>query len=150
MDELVFIKEKAVLGFRKWRWDDHNDLLYGISANIPWQPGINYSFGCTEHASPITGCHCGFNAYFERNDPVSSSLIHGAMAGSGRLEIHRTGFRSSEAQLLAVLDSFHSLGEKADIIVSRYGVPVFSDEKEYENFLDSLPVHSPEVFRSYS
>lgn len=150
MKELVFLKEKAILGFRAWRWDSQNNLLYGQAANLPWQPGVNYAFGCSNHASPALGCHCGFNAWYELEKAIAySNLKHviGAIAGSGSLQIHQHGFRSEQAQILAIYDVSDQLSLISKKITCRYRVPVFSAENDFLEFLDDKPVHSPEILR---
>ena len=129
-----------ILGFRKWRIDKRNGLLESAVSDIPWQPGLNHASGCSgSHTSPGPNCHCGFNGWYRMPDNKTSHYkgITGAFAGAGRVQMHKDGFRSSEAQILALLASRQSQADGLAGIADKYGIPVFTDEQEFYDFVTS-------------
>lgn len=94
----------AILGFRKWEVNERDSLLMSVTNNKSWQSGVNFSEGCHGHSPPGNDCHCGWNAYYtlEKSEKSYSGVL-GAILGAGSTELHEDGFRSSEAQIIALL-----------------------------------------------
>lgn len=137
----VPVFDQPIIGFRKWNIDENNGLLMSCTNNIPWQPGINYASGCSgSHASPGSGCHCGFNAWFTPADNHSSGYhgVVGAIAAAGKVELHPTGFRSSEAQVIALHIDKGYRKDIAEKISQRYRIPVFDKEDDFLDFVKSF------------
>lgn len=140
--------KKPLLGFRYWTLDLNNKVLLSVTSDVPWQPGVNYAAGCSNHSSPGLNCACGFNAWYDLSsinnlhyDYGGKGAVAGAIAGTGTMAIHPTGFRSSEAQVLALLSSEKTNDDQRDLIkeiAKRYSVPVFKDKNELLLFLENL------------
>lgn len=172
---------RPVLGFREWVTKDGE--LHPINDNgSAWEPGRNIaacwqggkSSPCPTPKSEITrlfggGCHCGFNAWFEKEEILQSHIayedsISGAIAGVGKLEIHRRGFRAEQAQILGLVYPKGCLAKpkrfawienrrlkkkrkRIDVLAKKYEVPVFdSIEALYDFAKDyATPVRSSDV-----
>jgi len=149
----------AALGYRVWNID--RKVLDPINQRFPsWRSDANLAY-CQRHPhlAPATGCDCGFNAYHDLtsatkkfNGPIDGFLdddeymIIGAVAGRGQLEIHHHGFRSEQAQVLALYvpdnyDTSCSRYQRAcKKVAAKYGVPLFKDKKRLQAYLEELPV----------
>lgn len=139
--------KKPLLGFRCWEIDCNNKVLLASTKQIAWQTGVNYAAGCKGHSSPSESCHCGFNAYYDiesaKNSFYSSShAVIGAMAGNKKIMLHPTGFRSSEAQILALFyepkQYTKEMTQVIKEIASRYSIPLFTDISQFTAFLETL------------
>lgn len=152
MPYIILVKESsnnypgALLGFRRWSFDIANDLLVSCIDNIPWQPGLNHASGCS-HPSPGRNCHCGFNAWFSVRDAQNnysfSTTIVGAIAGAGTLELHASGFRAEQAQILALLVEKKQVSSLKKIS-EKYNIPIFTEEGEFLAF-----IHNQKVMLSF-
>ena len=137
----VPVFKQPIIGFRKWNIDTQNGLLTSCTSHIPWQPGINYASGCQgSHPSPGPNCHCGFNAWFTPADNSVSgySGVTGAIAAAGDVQLHPTGFRSSEAQVIALCIEGRYRKDLAEKISHRYKIPVFDREEDFIDFVNSI------------
>lgn len=152
---------KPILGFRAWRNDDGRNgtdhLLFPLTCffSPPWKPGVNISRchniaiaasldrDIPTHDSPAKNCHCGFNAFdhlpaayaYIQNNHFADNFTYGLIAGAGKIEIHDIGFRSEEAQILALLGNQNA----ADY----YKVPNFESKLDFfrnisNNYLNFL------------
>lgn len=135
-------KGRAVLGFRKWdlRYDKK---LKSCTNHSVWQPGINTA-KCHRynHLAPASGCHCGFNAWYSlrKANKNYNGIIIGAIAGAGRVELHYDGFRSSQAQIIALLVAPYRSATSlkfVEEIGDKYNVPVFENKKDFKRFVKS-------------
>lgn len=167
----IGMEKQAIIGYRRWSVDSEGNL-YPMTVRDAWKPGINRSFCWVKNPDsadltvPHDGglCHCGFNAFFELNKAVCSytapDSVIGAVAGAGKVQIHEEGFRSEEAQVIALcfvpgnsvikkyFDEFipgsfcvteesicgkrdHGLIQKA---ADKYGVPLFDSLEDMFRF----------------
>lgn len=142
---------------------EHQPLTSLTIAGGNWSPGINeavcnkyaqmnlverdfysdgfHAFEPRMHSSPGVDCHCGFNAFhsFEKldeSDYRNISEVIGTVAGAGRVQLHRDGWRSEYAQIIALYDpkTYEHHSEELEKLSHYYGVPVFdnvSDLNEY-------------------
>ena len=125
--------------------DPVNEVLISMRYQA-WHPGLNYAIGCA-HPSPGEGCHCGFNAYADMGEALNSEYntkgcLFGAIAGAGQARIHRDGFRTSEAQVLALFSEDESQYELNKKVAERYGVPLFDDKKRFEEYVARFEVET--------
>lgn len=129
----------ALLGFRNWKIDNTNNVLRSCAVNKEWSPGLNLGSCHKEHAAPDTDCDCGFNGYYKFKDADKSGYngIIGAFAGAGKMELHSVGFRSAEAQIIALYSKTTSSSKQA--IAKRYDVPLFSKKKAFLDYVGSRP-----------
>lgn len=129
-----------LIGFRRWLIDaDNRMLVSATSTEVAWQPQVNYARGCKGHSSPGKHCHCGFNAWFDFKDAEKNYRgVIGAIAGAGDIRLHKKGFRSSEAQILALL-SFNKISKKDSSLLKeisdRYQVPLFKNKEAFFEFI---------------
>ena len=130
--------KQPLLGFRKWRVGA-NKRLYPMTDNAPWSPGINYSFCQGDHDAPKKNCECGFYAWYNYEDNRKSSYdgVIGAIAGVGEAQFHKTGFRISEAQIIALYSERESDFERLKEIAKNYGIPFFNDSEEFLRYAES-------------
>lgn len=132
-----------------------------------WPLGEAHEAGCGNRANregpdggcrDFEGCVCGFYAWNEaeklgtagrKGHPNGSCfLVHGVIAGWGRVVLHERGFRCRNAKVVAVLDpgeiSFPEAGDPGRVhgayedLVKRSGVPTLS-RKELQD--PGLPEH---------
>jgi hypothetical protein len=97
-----------VIGYRQWRM--HDGELRSVHTWDPWAPGAMTAtcHGGTGHAEPppVNGCSCGFYARYAPFARTASTgdptLVAGAVALWGRLELHPHGIRGQHAQILAL------------------------------------------------
>lgn len=165
---MTYTRAKAALGFRSWNIaynKDRQEVLLPLfqGKDVAWKPGINRA-RCVKvldkkepHGKiPANDCDCGWHAFHE----IHSLLImyvntkfdvhwHGAIAGSGRVEIHSEGWRSEEAQLIALychINKYVSQEEKEvcreeiESVSKYYQVPVFENLKEFYDYIYSEKV----------
>ena len=147
-----------IFGYRKWFIPEGEiDYLRACVFDTPWNKGINiaechHDLPCSE--SPGKECHCGFNAWnnWEDNEESHYDGITGFVAGAGRVEVHPQGFRSSEAQILALFMSKKDYLRCGDKFCSYYGVPVFVNKIKFLKYCENLRngncVGLPEEFSS--
>lgn len=126
------------------RWDIQDSKLH-------WNPGANVAYCVSrkgkELGAPHIEHHCGLNAFFDLKEarnykrPADTNIL-GAIAGSGKTEIHRTGFRSEKAQILALL--IQTRGQdtiRTQSVADYYSVPVFYDKEDFVAYVSSLAPH---------
>lgn len=98
-------------------------------------------FSPVPHPAPHSKCHCGFNAFHKIEDVKRYGYgyghrrgicITGAIAASGKVEIHSNGFRAEKAVILALLDTAGI--ERISYIANYYKVPVFSELEDLDVF----------------
>lgn len=116
-----------------------------------WKPGINYSkchSNLTNHESPASNCHCGFNSFnnlkdaenYESFDFDFNRFVLGSIAGWGKLQLHETGWRSEFAKIIALLipnlkKSNLNIEPHIKRIAEFYRVPVF-ESSERDTFIE--------------
>lgn len=129
----------AALGFRAWGVRERS--LVSVTFSFEWQPGTTQASCEHGHPAPHPRCACGLYAYHELGPaihvPYGGLGMVGAIAACGNLEVHATGFRCAEAQILALLEPQAFLGRlmevsqrRAQLIARRYRVPLFADRNE--------------------
>lgn len=144
-----------------------NDVEFDFE-DIAWSQGSNSSFCLTEfqegrsYDSPHSSsqgytCHCGYNAFFNlpKAQIYAGSFIDhevyilGAIAGAGKTEIHRSGYRSEQAQILALLTPSDIKYESGvlDELAKTYRVPVFIEDKDLLEYTTSLAVSEIDDFK---
>lgn len=167
------MKESVLLGFRSWKIIEDrlyplkvsdNLILrsqYSDTTDIPltlqWNKGINKSLCVLANgedtdlfSSPHIDHDCGFNAFFEfsrSKEYLERGIIPypivGAIAGSGNMQIHPKGFRSEQAQILALLVNDIDLKDKLKVLLLKniskhYAVPIFLKEQAFLEYVHSL------------
>lgn len=141
------------LGFRAWGIDSGG--LTSLNRGYGWEREENLA-RCLPPARrlgrrakphplesvPAKGCSCGIFAYSELDmaeyyGRVAGGQILGAISGSGRIRVHRHGFRAQRARIIALLippwgligpaarERERSAAEAAD----RYRVPLFGSDE---------------------
>lgn len=135
-------KTKAILGFRKWDVDVYNQKLRSCTKYSVWRPGVNIAecYRYNHHLAPAPGCHCGFNAWYSlKKANKNYQGIVGAIAGAGRVELHYDGFRSSEAQIIALLlPPKTTISSKlVEKLADNYNLQVFENKKDFTRFVKS-------------
>lgn len=166
-----YMKE-PILGFRSWQLSDN--YLYPAAVRVwkefddealeptdleesglEWNKGINYSY-CIQDSEPWEGSphthhDCGFNAFFELEQAINNSfngqIVTGACAGAGRVELHETGFRAEQAQVLALLASDEKEFDVLKTVAKNYNVPLFKIREDFLDFAHSLSLWNQEEAR---
>lgn len=106
----------ALAGWRNWLVDEDSRLASTGFGRQTWPPGINEASCIYNHAhddiAPVDTCECGIYARFqldnysnEKQKADRRKTIPGLIAGRGRIQIHKDGFRSAEMQILALLNN---------------------------------------------
>ena len=114
---------ECVIGYREWRVDVDDQLCPISSAQLPWLPGANTAscdgrtpglrfewiehhgervlVPAPRHLAPHPQCECGLYSWrrplpdwYQR---PRCSLVLGAVASWGRLQVHHDGFRAERA-----------------------------------------------------
>ena len=159
----------SILGFRCWSVDSETNSLGPAAIKVDaeghkifWDRGSNTA-KCVHHPveniEPAVGDaphseddhHCGFNAWFDPHDARRYSLlysdsVYGAIAGSGKMCFHTKGFRSEQAQIIALYIPLSSASEEATILAAdAYGVPFFYSEKEFLCFAKQQASYMPSL-----
>lgn len=121
---------QAIIGYRVWMYA-HGELESIGMIGKRWLPGSNEASCVTneDHDSPVSDCMCGLYAFHSLKWALAEragregmfsvtfwpglsmgetidhrpKFIVGAVCGSGRVEIHRDGWRAERAQTLALL-----------------------------------------------
>jgi hypothetical protein len=109
---------EPVIGYREWVLI--GDEILSPLARTPWREAVMRAEclpscraarglwrGATEHAGPAPdpACVCGIYALFtppRRRGRERLALVHGAVALSGRIEVHRRGMRAELARIVAI------------------------------------------------
>ena len=139
--------EGYLLGYRRWVYK--RGSLRPLTFRKSWKPGINYA-SCEEcWKSPGATCDCGFNAFFSYEDAVDylsilskkKHQVTGAIAGAGETRVHSSGFRSAEAQIIALL--VPNGGDQKGL--DRYGVPVFDSEEKFLEYTEQFQTENKRV-----
>lgn len=73
------------------------------------------------------------------NAESNYSGVVGAIAGAGKIEVHADGFRSSEAQVLALLLTNKFDLKHYQVIAEKYNIKLFTNQ---ENFLEFAQTHA--------
>lgn len=105
--------------------------------------------------------HCGLNAYFDlevikehswnfkEKLPVRTTsdaeffgsylqkTVVGAIAGSGAIQIHQTGYRAEQAQVLALFVKETQAFDKFKRVADNYDIPIFTNEEKFVSFVCS-------------
>lgn len=94
-------------GFRSWRLTHNPEELESLFASRkPWTPGENIAEcnGIHEETVPAKKCGCGWNAWnsipyaLAYESSIEWSRVFGAIAGYGKIQIHRDGWRAEKAK----------------------------------------------------
>jgi len=109
---------EPVIGYREWVLI--GDEILSPLARTPWREAVMRAEclpscraarglwrGATHHPGPAPdpACVCGIYALFEpprRRGRERLALVHGAVALSGRIEVHRRGMRAELARIVAI------------------------------------------------
>lgn len=130
---------RAILGWREW--EVCNGELWPLFWNDspPWPADPMIPSRCErdqEHSPPVSGCGCGFHAWWEPEGLVGwrriggshkrLTRVAGAIAAAGRVELHADGFRAELAQIVCLVES-GSLADRAAQrdVAKRRGVKIF-------------------------
>lgn len=123
---------ECVVGYRAWRVDGQDRLWPISDRRRPWQPGINDArCNCSvqgaasfhgswpdgdrmlepqpEHEAPDADCTCGLCSWRRPRSGwaldhrlATGSMVCGAVASWGRLQVHGDGFRAEHACVVAL------------------------------------------------
>jgi len=143
---------KALLGYRAWLLSEGELHPLHSRAAPAWRPGENIAV-CTSigsalhpHQAPKHDCRCGFNVYHslgmaigeyqnwlgrwqaEKGGIPPVTLLLGAVAGKGKIEIHSDGFRCESAQILALFSPKcpdKQVPDDLDLVADHYGVALY-------------------------
>jgi len=151
----------AALGFRAWGVDGTS--LVGITYTFfEWQPEVSKASCQNGHKAPHAQCSCGFHAYHELGSALSLPLgrpgIVGAIAGRGQAQVHASGFRCAEAQVLALLEPEEQaepwMGRltwvsrrRAKQLARRYRVPLFASTGDLLAYCRQIACGIPSTLR---
>jgi hypothetical protein len=101
---------EAVIGYRQWRL--HDGALWSAYSDDRWQRGVNaarcHAVGAG-HAEGAPGheCSCGIHAWYrpcpQLAAPATSSLVSGAVALWGEIELHSSGMRAQYGMVVALV-----------------------------------------------
>lgn len=134
----------AALGFRCFKVSEN--LLYPLnggghrSCQHAWQPGANLAecgLGLA-HQAPGQDCGCGFHAYHATVLPSRVVLsepewVLAAVAGAGRLRVHKHGWRSQKVQILGLWGD-----QEIGSLAAAYQVPALATLRELREFASDL------------
>jgi glycine cleavage system H lipoate-binding protein len=123
---------EAVVGYRAWHVADDGLLRPWTFTALPWEPGVNRAVCARDHRHrpPVGDCMCGLYALTDPGDrrlDFRADQAVGAIAAWGDLEVHRTGFRASEACIVALTLPARVGVDRQDRLeraAARYGVPL--------------------------
>lgn len=145
---------QAPLGFRLWRMDCEGHL-HSAAVDSLWSEydKVHSSYCFYEyHDSPGSSCECGFNVFYtiprERVlNRTSPFAVWGAVLGAGDIRTHIHGFRSAEAQIIALYIPQNYLEDHPEdkrlykelvyLTGERYRVPVFETRREFLQFVET-------------
>lgn len=152
----------AALGYRFWFVAEEHLLS---ATNGLWEPGVNRAacWRSTGHPAPQGDCTCGLHAYHELSAPLrhtnsfarhwrpgdrDEAVMIGAVAGRGALEVHWSGWRAAEGQVLGLLATPVQIASGlAAEIAGRYRVPYFGQKAELEAHARRLAAPIDPAFR---
>ena len=114
----------AVIGFRQFRVLDSG--LWSTRADYQWGPGLHTArcLAKVPHDDPVPakGCTCGFYARYtpppRTASALTSELVAGAVALSGRIELHAHGMRAERASVVALALPFSRWGKRRRTIAA--------------------------------
>lgn len=142
------------LGYRSWVVDPGGSLqpLFGHPGFRSWQPGVNIAH-CGAYPGSTMIPHpkhdCGFNAFHglvrayeyrdslrklqNQNKKSKRTVLTGTIAGFGKIQVHKDGWRSSRARVIALLEEkrFPAISKK---VARDYSVPIFKRGEALEEF----------------
>lgn len=137
----------ALVGYRAWVLHGAGQLCSTMSL-LPWRGSVERAEcrleDVEEHEAPARKCSCGLYAfhYLEQAELWAASMCFtgggaaGLIAGRGRAEVHASGFRVAEAQIVALLRPDYRLGlrrrTQLERAAERYGVPLVGRERLHE------------------
>jgi hypothetical protein len=142
---------QSIIGFRQWRVTENGLASVGLGQTL-WKSGVNQAY-CRDgvHHAPALGCHCGWNAY---HDPVLPSVfepqtIMGAIRARGEMQVHFHGFRSEQAEIIALFVSPDTVVNSKWLatIASEYNAPLFKDLEEFIDYIEQFGEAVPEALK---
>lgn len=150
---------QPILGWREWTIDpDRGGELalwplfdHSVINPRPWSGDPNEPASCLmpDHHSPEHDCFCGWHAWFSpdkmhawrrwRSANPHEISVAGAIAGSGRVELHRDGFRCERAQILCL--TFGGPAEERAAqreVADRYKIPIFKSRFKAKRYAATI------------
>lgn len=135
----------AVIGNVIWRRASMASFLH-------WNKGVNKAtcMVIRSHRPPEPHCVCGLYAFHKLWKAVwkmrgRREQIIGAVAGSGDVQVHATGFRAEEAQIIALLRNKRN--PHCRQLAEAYGVPLFDNARQLRRFALQKSRPAPEDAR---
>lgn len=144
-----------LIGYRVWNLLSETLCSRGYG-NTAWRPQLNLAY-CHRHAEPPDkDCECGLYANYSAADierqgvmPHLRHQVFGTILASGRTELHRDGFRCSEAIITGIylseerlriptLEAGEEFKDHALRTARKYSIPVFHDLKGLQEYNLSL------------
>lgn len=139
-ESITPVFQNPLLGFRSWGIDIKEAKIRAATNEYHWTPGANTA-ACENNCGDTPGirCHCGFNAFYNFKDAQNSKYnndfaIIGAIAGTGKTELHSLGFRSEKAQIIAFFAEDNFIYRA---IAEAYSVPLFTREDQFLSFVSA-------------
>jgi hypothetical protein len=114
---------EAVIGYRQWRI--HEGGLWSPFSDEWWRRGVNVArcrvTGAAHgEAAPGHDCSCGFHAWYRPcpplASPATSSLVAGAVALWGEIELHSSGMRAQYGMVVALVRPVFSRAKRQEVI----------------------------------
>jgi hypothetical protein len=113
---------EAVIGYRQWRI--HDGALWSAYSDDRWQRGVNAARchaadGGHAEGAPGQDCSCGIHAWYRPcpplASPATSTLVAGAVALWGEIELHSSGMRAQYGMVVALVRPVLSRAKRRDV-----------------------------------
>jgi hypothetical protein len=114
---------ETVIGFRQWRI--HDGALWSAYSEDPWRRGVNVARCHVDGASHAEGapghdCSCGIHAWYRPcpplASPATSTLVAGAVALWGEIELHSSGMRAQYGMVVALVRPVLCRAKRREVI----------------------------------
>lgn len=157
-----------VLGFRSWKLglDKQGEVILKplTARGYEWEPAENLACCHREgHQAPASQwdpCDCGLYAFHDVNVSLnysSTKRLQGVVLGSGNVQVHKEGWRSEKAEIVAFLrldrESFLKRKRKKNPdlrldkllpkLSEKFNVPVFDTDAELLDYVKDLGIPVP-------
>lgn len=146
---------QVLVGFRYWVVTP-TGYLAGVTHQTVWRPDRPMVSQCRfGHIGPAEHdvCGCGLYAYHTLDDAAKqqrkqqrrSARIVGVVVGRGQAQIHQTGWRAEEAQIMAIAAVDPQDHEIAQKLGERYQIPVVSTPEQLTPVAQQYGLVAPET-----
>lgn len=130
---------RPVIGFRVWAIEK-DGTLSAPAARTRWRPGSNIAYcRSNKHDAPSKNCDCGFNAFGDfpefAEKETKQNYLWGAVVLKGRAQIHESGIRAEEAEIVTLLHNPNNDPSLEGLVVKKYSVSLFDSVAELKKAL---------------